>query len=62
MVSFAPRPLYPEGKRTQYPANRGMGGPESTYSSSERRKFLFPARNRIVTRLFGLSARRVVTV
>jgi hypothetical protein len=29
MVSFMPRPLYPQGKCLQYPLDKSLGGPQS---------------------------------
>jgi hypothetical protein len=29
MVSFTPRPFYPQGKSHCYPLDRGLGGPQS---------------------------------
>jgi hypothetical protein len=29
MVSFTPRPLYPQGKSPWYPLDRRLGGPQS---------------------------------
>jgi hypothetical protein len=29
VVSFTPRPLYPQGKSPWYPLDRGLGGPQS---------------------------------
>jgi hypothetical protein len=29
MVSFTPRPLYPQGKSPWHPLDRGLGGPHS---------------------------------
>jgi hypothetical protein len=29
VVSFTPRPLYPQGKSPLYPLDRGLGGPQS---------------------------------
>jgi len=31
MVSFTPRPLYPEGKRPWYPLDRRLGESQSCY-------------------------------
>jgi hypothetical protein len=31
MVSFTPRPLYPQGKSSWYPLDRRLGGPQSCY-------------------------------
>lgn len=44
MVSLAPRPLYPHGKRPQYPLNRKFGGTQTQYGSFWRKEiFLAPA-------------------
>jgi hypothetical protein len=32
MVSFTPRPLYPQGNRPRYPLDRRLGGPRVTIS------------------------------
>jgi hypothetical protein len=29
VVSFTPRPLYPQGKSPQYPLDRRLGGPQN---------------------------------
>jgi hypothetical protein len=34
VVSFTPRPLYPQGKRPSYPLGRRLGGPQSRLGHS----------------------------
>jgi hypothetical protein len=36
VVSFTPRPLYPQGKRPRYPLDKRLGGPQ--YRSGRRGK------------------------
>jgi hypothetical protein len=47
MVSFTPRPLYPQGKSPWYPLYRRLGGPQSrTRRGDEEKKFPTPAGTR----------------
>jgi hypothetical protein len=47
MISFMPWPLYPQGKRTQYPLDRRLSGLQSPiWTLWSREKFLAPVGNR----------------
>jgi hypothetical protein len=37
VVSFTPRPLYPQGKSPWYPLDRRLGGPQSRSGCSEEK-------------------------
>jgi hypothetical protein len=38
VVSFTPRPLYPQGKSPSYPLDRRLGGPQSRSGSGGEEK------------------------
>jgi len=38
VVSFKPRPLYPEGQSPWYPLNRRLGGPKSRFERGGEEK------------------------
>jgi hypothetical protein len=38
VVSFTPRPLYPQGKNPRYPLDRRLGGPQSRFGHSVEEK------------------------
>jgi hypothetical protein len=38
MVSFTPRPLYPQGKGPRYPLDRRLGGPQSRSGHGDEEK------------------------
>jgi hypothetical protein len=40
VVSFTPRPLYPQGKSPRYPLLRRLDGPRAGLNDVEKRKFL----------------------
>jgi hypothetical protein len=44
VVSFAPRPLYPQGKNPWYPLDRRLGGPQSRFGQGggEKNSQLLP--------------------
>jgi hypothetical protein len=44
MVSFTPRPLYPQGKSPWYPLNRKLGGPQNRSGHGVQDKNLSPYR------------------
>jgi hypothetical protein len=44
MVSFTPRPLYPQGKNRCYPLDRRLGGPRAVLDAVVKRKFPSPRR------------------
>jgi hypothetical protein len=48
VVSFTPRPLYPQGKSPSYPLNRRLGGPQSRSGHGSIEKNSQPPRNPIV--------------
>jgi hypothetical protein len=49
VVSFAPWPLYPRGKRPRYPLERRLGGPQSRFERRGEEKNLHPTRTRTPT-------------
>jgi hypothetical protein len=42
MVSFTPRPLYPQGKSSLYPLVRRLGGPQAGLEAVVKRKISQP--------------------
>lgn len=46
MISFTPRPLYPQGKELWYPLNRRWAGPRAGLDFSEKRKIFCLCRKR----------------
>jgi hypothetical protein len=48
VVSFTPRPLYPRGKKSRYPFDRKLSGPQSRSGHGEV-KILAPTRTRTRT-------------
>jgi hypothetical protein len=46
VVSFTPRPLYPQGKSSGYPLDRRLGGPKgrSGHGGEEERSHHYPRR------------------
>jgi hypothetical protein len=42
MVSFTPRPLYPQGKSPWYPLDRRLGGPRAVLDAVVKTK-IFPS-------------------
>jgi hypothetical protein len=50
VVSFTPRPLYPQGKNPQYPLDR-LGGPKNRLGRREEEKILDPTGTRTPTSL-----------
>jgi hypothetical protein len=49
VVSFTPRPLYPEGKSHLYPSYRRLGGPQSRSGRRREEKILSPTGIRTLT-------------
>jgi len=47
VVSFTPRPLYPQGKSPWYPLDRRLGGPQSHsgHGGEEKNSQLLPGLN-----------------
>jgi hypothetical protein len=45
VIGFTPRPLYPWGKRPQYPLDRRLGGPQSRFARYGEGKNLASIRN-----------------
>jgi hypothetical protein len=41
VVSFSPRPLYPQGKSPWYPLDRRLGGPQSQSGYGGEEKMIF---------------------
>jgi len=42
VVSFTPRPLYPQGKSSQYPLDRRLAGPQSCCGCDGKEKNFQP--------------------
>jgi len=45
VVSFTPRPLYPQGESHWYPLDRRLGGPRASLDSVVKRKIPCPCRD-----------------
>jgi hypothetical protein len=52
MVSFTPRPVYPQGKNSWYPLDRRLGGPQSHSGRGEEEKNYQPHRDIIVINFY----------
>jgi hypothetical protein len=70
MVSFTPRPLYPQGKSCWYPLDRRLGGPQSRFDAVMEREIpnpcresnpptIYPVVQRYTSELFQLSMSHV---
>jgi hypothetical protein len=47
VVSFTPRPLYPQGKSPRYPLDRKLGGPQSRYGHGVEEKNFQPLKRKM---------------